>query len=171
MGASSTTRSAPDHRPSLAIVGAGGSVGEQLCRALAPTYQVTAITHLGLRAEAGDTCLDIEWVYCDLFSLVQVQRALQGARFAIFLAHSGLPNSRLHQAECADMDLLMADNFARGAQSAGLEHVFCLRSLLPMPDSQETIHHQHQQVAISIESYSTPVTVLRSGLVVEPTSG
>jgi hypothetical protein len=68
------------------------------------------------------------------------------------------------------MDLLMAENFARAAEINGLEHIFCLRSLLPTGAIRYEAQKQHHQIGEVLASYSTPTTVLCSGLVVEPRS-
>ncbi len=60
---------------------------------------------------------------CDLLSLEDTERALVGARYAVYLAHSMMPASRLTQASFADLELLCADNFARAAAAAGVERI------------------------------------------------
>jgi uncharacterized protein YbjT (DUF2867 family) len=171
MGAVTTHLELPEHRPCLAVVGAGGSIGEQLCRRLSSRYRVVAITGLGTRVHAADPDGDIEWRFCDFFSLTDMEQVLSGASSAIFLAHSGLPNAKLEQAYCSDMDLLMAENFARAAESLALEHIVCLRYLLPPePEQHDEIQRRHRQVAAIVSAHATPVTVIHTGLVVEPSS-
>ena len=157
-------------RTRVAIVGAAGSIGEALCRELSQTYDIVAVTGVEARASAGEREPHVAWRHCDLFSLKEMTRVLAGARFGIFLAHSGLPNSRFHQANCGDMDLLMTENFARAAEVNGTEHIFCLRSLLPTESVRFEAQKQHHQIGEALASYSTPTTVLCSGLVMEPGS-
>ncbi len=154
----------------VAIVGAAGSIGELLCRELSRVYDILAVTGIETRASAGEREPRVAWRHCDLFSQSELTRVLEGARFGIFLAHSGLPNSRFHQANCGDMDLLMAENFARAAEINGTEHIFCLRSLLPTGSVKFEAQKQHHQISEVIASYSTPTTVLCSGPVMEPRS-
>ena len=75
---------------------------------------------------------------CDLFSVRQTQKALEGAELAVYLVHSMSPNARLTQGRFDDLDLLIADNFARAAAEAGVERVIYLGGLLP-PDSDQGI--------------------------------
>ena len=157
-------------RTRVAIVGAAGSIGELLCRELSVNHDIVAVTGIETRASAGQREPHVAWRHCDLFSQKEMCRVLEGSRFGIFLAHSGLPNSRFHQANCGDMDLLMAENFARAAEVNGFEHVFCLRSLLPPGELKHAAQIQHHQIGEVLGLYSTPATVLCSGLVMEPGS-
>jgi len=157
-------------RARVAIVGAAGSIGEALCRELSRMYDILAVTGIETRASAGEREPHVAWRHCDLFSLNELTRILAGSKFAIFLAHSGLPNSRFHQANCGDMDLLMAENFARAAEINGVEHIFCLRPLLPPATMRQEAQNRHHQIGEVLASYRTPLTVLCSGLVIEPGS-
>lgn len=154
----------------MAIVGAAGSIGEALSQKLSSEYDVLAITSVDARARAGDPSGAVQWRYCDLFSLSALRRALSGVRFAIFLAHSGLPNSRLQQAKAGDMDLLMAENFARAAEANRVAHVFCLRSLLPPGGKRGEAQRRHQLIGEILASCESPLTIIRAGLIIEPGS-
>lgn len=157
-------------RSRIAIVGAAGSIAESLSRELSKEYEVLAVTGIEARARAGDPEGRVHWQYCDLFSLTQMKRILAGSRYAIFMAHSGLPNSRFHQANCGDMDLLMAENFARAADAGSVEHIYCLRSLLPTGGTVYEAQIRHHQIGDILGASKTPATVICSGLVVDPGS-
>ncbi len=158
-----------DERPLVAMAGASGFVGTLLRDALANEYRWIALTRSETRGgetgEGGHTC----WRHCDLFSLPQVERALQGARSGMYLVHSMLPSSRLMQAQFEDLDLLLADNFARGAKAAGLEHIIYLGGLLPREQGELSPHLKSRlEVENVLRQSGIPVTVLRAGLIVGP---
>lgn len=78
------------------------------------------------------------------------------------------PGARLEQASFEDLDLLLADNFARAAKSAGVSQIFYVGGLLP--DGPERSRHlaSRFEVERALAAYATPVTALRAGLVVGP---
>ena len=105
--------------PPVAIAGASGFVGTFLRNELAKRYSFRALTRSPAVAESRNRDSGTEWVTCDLYSPPKVAKALEGCRTAIYLVHSMSPSSRLTQANFADLDLLLADNFIRGAEAAG----------------------------------------------------
>jgi hypothetical protein len=110
-----------------------------------------------------------DWRHCDVFSWPKIEAAIQGAHTGIYLIHSMLPSSRLVQASFADMDALLADNFARAAKAAGLKHIIFLGGLMPENRSQLSPHLQSRmEVEKILRQSGVPVTVLRAGLVVGP---
>ena len=79
------------------------------------------------------------------------------------------PSSRLIQADFQDTDLLLADNFVRAAEAAGLTHVIYLSGL--MPNGQEALSpHLRSRLEVEgvLRSRSVKVTVLRAGLIFGP---
>ena len=157
-------------RPRLAIVGAGGAIGGAICRALRDDYEIVAVTQFKARVEASRSDLAVSFRHCDLFSQTEMDDVMSGAEFALFLAHTRAPSARLDQAQCEDMDLLIADNFACAAMHNNVRQVLCLRGLLPNDAADSlTSTHQHEVVKV-LSAYDTPVTVLRAGLIVAPGS-
>lgn len=71
----------------------------------------------------------VRWERCDLFSLRETTAALAGAHYAVYLVHSMMPSARLTQGSFADIDLLLADNFARAAERAGVRQIVYLGGL------------------------------------------
>jgi uncharacterized protein YbjT (DUF2867 family) len=79
------------------------------------------------------------------------------------------PSSRLVQGNFEDTDLLLADNFIRAAESAGLKHVIYLSGLIPEGDEQLSPHLRSRlEVESVLRSRSVKVTVLRAGLIFGP---
>jgi uncharacterized protein YbjT (DUF2867 family) len=159
----------PDAKPTVAIAGASGFVGTALRAALAEDYHVVGLTRSRARAARSDPGDPVEWRHCDLFSLLELERALDGVDYAVYLVHSMLPSSRLTQGTFADLDLVLADNFARAAEHNGLRQVVYLSGLLPDDKDGLSPHlRSRYEVEQTLASRATPVTTLRTGLVVGP---
>ncbi|WP_412068800.1 NAD(P)H-binding protein [Rubrivirga sp. IMCC43871] len=152
-------------RPTVAIAGASGFVGTALRQALADDYALVGLTRSPARAARSDGAT--EWRHCDLFSLADVTAGLAGADLAVYLVHSMLPSSRLTQGTFADLDLLLADNFARAAAAAGVRQIVYLSGLLP-PGTDDLSRHlrSRYEVERTLGAHGVPVTTLRTGLVV-----
>jgi nucleoside-diphosphate-sugar epimerase len=108
---------------SIVIAGATGFVGRAVGPALAQRADRLEIVGL----TRGRTNASGAWdrlVACDLFSLKDVEAALAGARYVVYLVHSMLPSARLVQGSFADLDLICADNVGRAAACAGVEQMF-----------------------------------------------
>jgi len=157
------------HKPRVAIAGASGFVGTKIRTALSEHFQWLALTRSATISGSQTSDDHTSWRHCDLFSLPQVEQALSGADYGIYLVHSMLPSSRLVQGDFADMDLLLADNFARAARSAGLKHIIYLGGLIPEDQSHLSPHLQSRlEVEKVLRASGIPVTVLRAGLIVGP---
>ncbi len=151
----------PTDQP-IAIAGASGFVGSWLLRELGSQHRWVGLS----RSERVSEDDQIGWRQADLFSLPNLTKALEGARVGIYLVHSMLPSSRLVQGSFADLDLLLADNFVRAAEAAGVEHIIYLGGLIPDDDDSLSDHlASRQEVEKVLRSRSLPVTVLRSGLI------
>ncbi len=152
-------------RKRIAVAGASGFVGRALIEALRADYDVIALT----RASPGDATSDgVETRSCDLFNLRDAERALAGADAAFYLVHSMMPSARLTQGRFDDMDLICADNFARGAKANGVAHITYLGGLLPPPEDLELSRHLESRLEVerTLGAHGAAVTTLRAGLVV-----
>lgn len=167
------SKESASRQPRVAIAGAAGFVGKALAARLSDRCVVLA---LGRRfperdIETPEDRLDRPGVLqrrCDLFSVRQTEAALRGADVAVYLVHSMSPNARLTQGSFADLDLLLADNFARGAANAGVRRIVYLGGLLPDdPDSGLSSHLESRwEVEKALGAHGVPVTAVRAGLVV-----
>ena len=108
--------------------------------------------------------------YCEPFSRREVDAAVAGCDYAVYLVHTRLPTARLVQAECADMDLLIADNFARAAKRNGVKQIVYLGGLVPEGNVSRSILDSRNEVVEALALSGVPVTSLRAGLVVSPGS-
>ena len=154
----------------VAMAGASGFVGSNLRRGLGGEFRWLALTRSRRLAEDSETDATMTtWRHCDLFSLPQVRSALEGADYGVYLVHSMLPSSRLVQAGFADLDVLLADNFARAAREAGLRGILYLGGLIPEGGRKLSPHLRSRlEVESVLRQSGIPVTVLRAGLIVGP---
>ncbi|MEM8559564.1 MAG: NAD(P)H-binding protein [Bacteroidota bacterium] len=158
----------PSTKPTVAIAGATGFVGTCLRDALQDEAHLVGLTRSATRATNADPSDPTEWRKCDLFSLLQLERGLEGVDYAIYLVHSMLPSSRLTQGSFEDLDLILADNFARAAEKAGVKQILYLGGLLPR-DGDLSLHLQSRyEVEQTLGARSVPLTALRAGIVVGP---
>lgn len=156
-------------KPLVAVAGASGFVGSHLRGFLQNDYRFRALTRSASIAEQNSDASNTEWRRCDLYSLPKVSEALEGCDYGIYLVHSMAPSSRLVQGNFEDTDLLLADNFIRAAEAAGLKHVIYLSGLLPHADESLSPHLRSRlEVENVLRSRSVKVTVLRAGLIFGP---
>ena len=147
----------------VAIAGATGFVGRALSRYLLPDFRVIGLAR---DPDPGPPKTGIEWRRCDLFSLLECERSLIGADAAVYLVHSMLPSARLTQGTFPDLDLILADNFARGAARSGVRHIIYLGGLVP--DSPVLSRHIRSRLEVeqTLGSHGIPVTTLRAGIII-----
>jgi uncharacterized protein YbjT (DUF2867 family) len=151
-------------RPRVVIAGASGFVGRALIPLLASRFDVVALSR-ATTSEAADL-RGVRWQRCDLFSLRKTGLALAGADYAVYLVHSMMPSARLTQGSFADIDLVIADNFARAAKQAGIRQIVYLGGLTAS-DRSLSLHLQSRlEVERTLASRGVPVTAVRAGLVV-----
>ena len=145
----------------MIIAGASGFVGKALAPLLAKRFRVIGLSRS--ERDGGDGFA--EYRKCDLFSLKQAERALEGGEYAVYLVHNMMPSAKLTQGEFADLDLVCADNFARAASHAGIKQIVFLGGLCP---SDETLS-KHLESRVEVErvlaGHAVPVTTLRAGLI------
>ncbi len=157
-------------RPKIGVVGAGGAIGEAVCRDLAGEYDVVALVGAKERLPQTETNPLLSWRYCELFSRQAVEKAISGCDVIIYLAHTRVPTARLDQTESENMDLLIADNVARAASFKQIKQIIYLGGLLPQGLSSAEFVKQRNEVIDALSNYETPLTVIRAGLVVAPGS-
>lgn len=157
-------------KPTIAVAGGSGFVGTYVRKKLRNAYHFKALTRSKYIAESTPDKDTTQWEQCDLYSLPQVTEALKGCKYGIYLVHSMAPSSRLMQGNFKDLDLLLADNFIRAAEDAGLEHVVYLSGIMPSEDQAEYSSHLKSRLEVEsvLRSRSVKVTVLRAGIIFGP---
>lgn len=147
----------------IVVGGASGFVGKQLLNVLKKEHEVVGLSRRTRKDEDG-----VQWVQCDLFSLLDIEKNLNGADVAIYLIHSMLPSARLTQGSFRDFDMILADNFARAAKLACVKHIIYLSGIIP-PDALLSEHLQSRlEVENILKASGIPTTCLRAGLIIGP---
>lgn len=147
----------------IVIAGASGFVGKKLLNVLKSDHEVIGISRHARASEKG-----VQWVQCDLFSLLDIEKTLAGADVAVYLVHSMLPSARLTQGSFRDFDMILADNFSRAAKLAGIKHIIYLSGIIP-PDAILSEHLQSRlEVENILKSSGIPTSSLRAGLIIGP---
>jgi uncharacterized protein YbjT (DUF2867 family) len=147
----------------IVIAGASGFVGSHLITALAADHEIKALSRRA-RPSTGN----VEWVQCDLFSQLDLEKALAGADVAIYLIHSMLPSARLTQGSFRDFDMILADNFSRACVASKIKKIIYLSGIIP-PDALLSEHLQSRlEVENILKASGIPISCLRAGLIIGP---
>lgn len=154
----------------IAIAGAFGFVGKHLIEHFGnnPEYEIYALTRSFVEDEEQRKDLknqSIKIVQCDLFSMSDCEKVLEGMDYAFYLVHSMLPTSKLMQCDFSDMDLILSDNFARAAKKANIKHIIYLGGIIPQKDALSSHLKSRQETEETLASYGTPVTSLRAAII------
>jgi len=139
-----------------------------VCRGLAGDYDVVALPGPGFRIPAKGPEPGITWHPCEAFSRRDVDAALAGCDYVVYLVHTRVATARLDQAACEDMDLLVADNVARAARRHGVRQIIYLGGVLGRGTGDVRRLERRLEVPQALAFYGTPVTTLRAGLIVAP---
>lgn len=150
-------------RPKIVIAGASGFIGSQLIQHLRPQADLIGLTRSPRENRPG-----LVWRQCDLYSLLQAEHGLAGADYAFYLVHSMMPMARLTQGDFQDMDLILADNFARAAKHAGIRHIVYLGGIIPKSKHLSVHLHSRLEVEQTLASYGIPVTNIRASIIIGP---
>ena len=145
----------------VAIAGATGFIGSRLCELFPEQFNIIALTR-----KPKETHPLFTWRICDLYNLDSCLTALHGVDAAVYLVHSMMPSARLTQARFEDLDLILADNFARAAQANGIKHIVYVGGLDPeTPDTSIHLSSRMEVEQVLAKRVKT-VTALRAGLVI-----
>lgn len=154
----------------VAIAGATGFVGTAIRNSLVNEYEVRGLTRSAFKMTHPDPDDPVTWIHCDAYALDSVTAALKGVDVLIYLIHSMVPSSRLTQASFQDLDLLIADNFAKAAKSAGIKQIIYVGGLMPGDEESGTSDHLSSRFEVEqvLQATGIPVTTLRCGMITGP---
>ncbi|UXR64075.1 NAD(P)H-binding protein [Bdellovibrio bacteriovorus] len=149
----------------VAIAGASGFVGKALIKELQGQHDVVALS----RSVKPESASGIEWRSCDLFSLLDAEKALEGCDVAVYLVHSMRPSAQLTQGSFEDFDLIVADNFIRAAEKCGVKRILYLGGMYSENASTLSRHlkSRHEVEGLFIAS-KIPATILRAAMILGP---
>ena len=154
----------------IAVAGASGFVGSEVLKRLAARddIQIIALSRSGKAPESlpSTSSSRLKWLKCDLYSLLDIEKALEGVDSAFYLVHSMSPTASLDQGEFQDYDLILADNFARAAKSLGLGQIIYLGGILPAKRDLSIHLRSRFEVEQTLRTYGVPVTALRARMIV-----
>ena len=153
--------------PVVVVAGASGVIGRYLMMALKSHYRVIGLSRKPVKNVASCQLGEINWRQCDLFSMVDAEKALGCADYAFYLVHSMMPSAQLTQGKFEDMDLILADNFSRAAAIAGVKQIIYLGGLVPEKKDNLSLHLRSRlEVEQVLGSHGVPVTAIHAGLII-----
>lgn len=150
----------------ILIAGASGFIGQALIQKLLGHQDITIVA-LSRSLRRSDNPRLI-WKQCDLFSLKDIQLAMEGCDEAYYLVHSMLPSASLSQGKFYDFDLLMADNFVRAAREFQLRHIIYLGGMIPATSSLSWHLKSRLEVEMTLRDSGIKTTALRASLIIGP---
>ena len=154
-------------KPSIVIAGATGFIGRWFIERFHKQFDIIALSRGEMAPEPDYD--KAEWRQVELYSLSSTEKALRGADYALYLVHSMMPNTRLHQGKFEDTDLLLADNFGRAAAKNELKQIIFMGGILPDGEPIEELSRHLRsrwEVERTLGNAGTPVTALRAGIIV-----
>ncbi|MFC0525548.1 NAD(P)H-binding protein [Pontibacillus salicampi] len=152
-------------RPVVALTGASGYIGHHLVNKLTEHADVVALSR---NINNKQDTAQVTWRSCDLFSMSDAEKALEGVDFAVYLVHSMKPSAKLTQGSFENMDVILADNFAQAAKKQRLKQIVYLSGIIP--ENEKLSRHLSSRLEVEniLRAYGTPVTTIRAGLIVGP---
>jgi uncharacterized protein YbjT (DUF2867 family) len=146
------------------IIGASGFVGEHLGERLLKRsdFEIYGIS----RSHRQEVKGSVNWLKVDLYNLQEIENALDGIDYAIYLVHSMSPTAQLDQGNFQDYDIIMADNFSRAAKKSSLKQIIYLGGILSI-DGQLSRHLLSRlEVENTLLQSGVPLTTLRAGMII-----
>ncbi len=161
----STSSSSP--KLTVALAGAGGYIGSWFIEQYKHDYHLIGLS----RGKAvSNPYPEVEWRQVELYSITSTAEALRGVDVAIYLVHSMSASTRLNQGSFEDTDLILADNFSRAAEIAGINQIIYLGGLIPdEPEAQLSRHLKSRlEVEQTLGSRTAKLTAIRASIIVGP---
>ena len=153
-------------KKTIVIAGATGFIGRWIIDIFKKDYNIVALSRRKTLKSIYD---NVTWREVDLYSISSTENALKGADYAIYLVHSMQPSTRLNQGKFEDTDLLLADNFSRGANANKVEQIIYLGGIIPKDNQQISKHLKSRlEVEKTLASKDVPVTAIRAGIIIGP---
>ncbi len=148
----------------IAIAGASGFIGKEVLKILSERNDIEIIA-LSRTNKISDIA-NVTWKQCDLYSLLDIEKALESVDEAFYLVHSMSPTASLDQGEFQDYDLILSDNFARACRHCKVSHIIFLGGIIPQKKDLSPHLKSRHEVEQTLRTYGTPLTTLRAGLIV-----
>ncbi len=150
----------------VVIAGATGFIGRWFIHQFHKKYKIIALSRGEITSKDYP---EVEWRQVDLYSSSSTTNALRGADYALYLVHSMRPSTRLNQGSFEDTDILLADNFAKGAQACGIKQIVFVGGILPKETNEFSTHLRSRfETEQTLGSTSVALTSIRAGIIIGP---
>ena len=148
----------------VAIAGAAGFVGLALIDSLLSNEDIEVFALS--RKERKSSHPRLHWKKADLFSMLDIEKAIRECELVYYLVHSMGPSAHLDQGTFNDYDLILADNFGRACRKLKIDHLIYLGGLIPK-DGTLSLHPESRlEVEQAFKNYISNVIVLRAGIII-----
>lgn len=152
----------------VCLTGATGFIGQNLLESLKnrDDLEVIALSRRITPEMDNSKKGNVTWRRCNGFSMIDVEKAIEGSDILIYLIHSMLPSTSLSQGSFADFDVYLADNFARAARKVGVKKIIYLGGIIPPSKNLSPHLESRKEVEDVLSQYGNNLTALRAGLIV-----
>ena len=164
---SSTSPSPASQKITVALAGAGGYIGSWFIEQYKENYHLIGLSRGKVKSNPYP---EVEWRQVELYSITSTAEALQGVDVAIYLVHSMSASTRLNQGSFEDTDLILADNFSRAAEIAGIKQIIYLGGLIPDEPEEHLSRHLKSRLEVeqTLGSRTAKLTAIRASIIVGP---
>lgn len=162
-----TNLSSSSPKLTVALAGAGGYIGSWFIERFKNDYHLIGLS----RGKAvTNPYPEVEWRQVELYSITSTAEALRGVDVAIYLVHSMSASTRLNQGSFEDTDLILADNFSRAAEIAGIKQIIYLGGLIPDEPEEHLSRHLKSRLEVeqTLGSRTAKLTAIRASIIVGP---
>ena len=162
-----TNLSSSSPKLTVALAGAGGYIGSWFIEQYKENYQLIGLS----RGKAvSNPYPEVEWRQVELYSITSTAEALRDVDVAIYLVHSMSASTRLNQGSFEDTDLILADNFSRAAEIAGIKQIIYLGGLIPDEPEEHLSRHLKSRLEVeqTLGSRTAKLTAIRASIIVGP---
>jgi uncharacterized protein YbjT (DUF2867 family) len=159
--------STPEQKITVALAGAGGYIGSWFIEQYKDVYQLIGLSRGKVESNPYP---EVEWRQVELYSITSTSEALRGVDVAIYLVHSMSASTRLNQGSFEDTDLILADNFSRAAEIAGIKQIIYLGGLIPDEPEEHLSRHLKSRLEVekTLGSRTAKLTAIRASIIVGP---
>ncbi len=162
-----TNLSSSSPKLTVALAGAGGYIGSWFIEQYKDAYKLIGLS----RGETvSNPYPEVEWRQVELYSITSTAEALRGVDVAIYLVHSMSASTRLNQGSFEDTDLILADNFSRAAEIAGIKQIIYLGGLIPDEPEEHLSRHLKSRLEVeqTLGARTAKLTAIRASIIVGP---
>jgi nucleoside-diphosphate-sugar epimerase len=152
----------------IAVAGSTGFVGAAVIDDLKSDHNIVALTRSVSKMREQVDHEPVLWKTCRTHNLDSVTASLRNCDVLIYLIHSMVPSSRLTQASFQDLDLLLADNFAKACNKAGVKRIIYVSGIQNQDNAVSDHLRSRLEVENTLGSYGAEVITLRCGVIVGP---